>query len=415
MQILFLFLDGVGLGADDPAINPLVRANMPRLRALLGGQPLIASAAPFDGERATLLALDASLGVEGLPQSATGQAVLLTGINIPKEIGHHYGPKPNPEVAAYLKNGNTLFSWLRADGKSAALLNAYPPRYFHSIESGHRLYSSVPLALTSAGFPLFTKDDLYTSRALAADFTGEWGHIPGARSLPLEELPAQLANLEDRKQRPIRLVCRTDRRSAQAARLLAEAGFTDARVIHSDANGLDSRVQRREDLHYPEVPAADGACTDPGVPDVHPDRCAGPARILPLLNDAFAGGSAGADPLVNAARIEAALLWFLYLSPYKESYTCTTTPADCDSAWAYYTGGEDRAGGMGLAAYVAALDAETHDRIWDGLLAVRCWKNLDHETGTSTDATMRDAAREQLDRAALRGVALPWPTTEARS
>jgi hypothetical protein len=176
MQIIFLFLDGVGLGANDPAINPLVRAQMPNLRALLGGQPLIASAAPYDGERATLLALDASLGVEGLPQSATGQAVLLTGINIPKEIGQHYGPKPNPEVAAYLKNGNTLFSWLRARDKSAALLNAYPPRYFQGIDSGRRLYSSIPLALTSAGFPLFTKDDLYAGRALSADFTGEGWH-----------------------------------------------------------------------------------------------------------------------------------------------------------------------------------------------------------------------------------------------
>jgi rhodanese-related sulfurtransferase len=65
----------------------------------------------------------------------------------------------------------------------------------------------------------------------AADFNGEQGHIAGARSLPLEELAARLVELEDRKQRPIRLVCRTDRRSAQAARLLAEADFSDARVI----------------------------------------------------------------------------------------------------------------------------------------------------------------------------------------
>jgi uncharacterized membrane protein YdjX (TVP38/TMEM64 family)/rhodanese-related sulfurtransferase len=65
----------------------------------------------------------------------------------------------------------------------------------------------------------------------AADFTGEMGHIAKAKSLPLEELPTRLAELADRKQRPIRLVCRTDRRSAQAARILAEAGFADARVI----------------------------------------------------------------------------------------------------------------------------------------------------------------------------------------
>ena len=65
----------------------------------------------------------------------------------------------------------------------------------------------------------------------ASDFAGDGGHIPGARNLPLEELPQRLVELEDRKQRAIRLVCRTDRRSAQAARLLADAGFADARVI----------------------------------------------------------------------------------------------------------------------------------------------------------------------------------------
>jgi uncharacterized membrane protein YdjX (TVP38/TMEM64 family) len=75
------------------------------------------------------------------------------------------------------------------------------------------------------------EDVLLLDLRSATEFVGEQGHIAGARSLPLEELPARLAELEDRKQRPIRLLCRTDRRSAQAARLLAEAGFTDARVI----------------------------------------------------------------------------------------------------------------------------------------------------------------------------------------
>jgi uncharacterized membrane protein YdjX (TVP38/TMEM64 family)/rhodanese-related sulfurtransferase len=65
----------------------------------------------------------------------------------------------------------------------------------------------------------------------AAEFVGEQGHIAAARNIPLDELSARLAELEDHKQRPIRLLCRTDRRSAQAARLLAEAGFADAQVI----------------------------------------------------------------------------------------------------------------------------------------------------------------------------------------
>lgn len=186
MQILFLFLDGVGLGSDDPSINPLAAASMPVLRSLLDGRALTASAAPFEGRHATLLGLDAALGVSGLPQSATGQAVLLTGINVPGAIGYHYGPKPNPEVAAYLNNGNTVFSHLAEKGRTAALLNAYPPRYFHGIESGRRLYSAFPLALTSAGFPLHTRDDLYSGRALSADFTGEgWHGFLGMTDAPI--------------------------------------------------------------------------------------------------------------------------------------------------------------------------------------------------------------------------------------
>jgi uncharacterized membrane protein YdjX (TVP38/TMEM64 family)/rhodanese-related sulfurtransferase len=61
------------------------------------------------------------------------------------------------------------------------------------------------------------------------DFNGEWGHIPGARSLPLEDLPTRLGELE--RDRPVRLVCRTDRRSAQAGSILAKAGLADVRVI----------------------------------------------------------------------------------------------------------------------------------------------------------------------------------------
>jgi hypothetical protein len=37
---------------------------------------------------------------------------------------------------------------------------------------------------------------------------------------------------------------------------------------------------------------------------------------------------------------------------------------------------------------------------------VRCWRNLDNETGAAQDLAMRDRAILQLDRALLRGVAL---------
>jgi len=190
MKTLFLFLDGIGLGADNPETNPFVRANMPHLESLLGGKKLTGSAAPFENEHLSLMAADPNLGVKGLPQSATGQAVLLTGINIPAELGYHYGPKPNPEVAQYLNDG-TLFSKTVNAGKKTALLNAYPPRYFDGIDSGKRLYSSIPLALTNAGIPLFTDKDYYEGNALSADFTGEgWHEFLGFPDAPIYEAEA---------------------------------------------------------------------------------------------------------------------------------------------------------------------------------------------------------------------------------
>ncbi|HUI89782.1 MAG TPA: hypothetical protein VLX61_13780 [Anaerolineales bacterium] len=187
MRVLFIFLDGVGLGADNPNINPFARMEMPFLQGLLGGKKLLANSAPYVGERATLLPIDAALGVHGLPQSATGQAVLLTGINVAKEIGEHYGPKPNPAVARYLLNGN-LFSQAVKRRKTAALLNAYPPRYFEGVDSGKRLYSAIPMAVTSAGLRLLDKADYYAGRALSADFTGSgWRGMLGYPDAPVYE------------------------------------------------------------------------------------------------------------------------------------------------------------------------------------------------------------------------------------
>jgi 2,3-bisphosphoglycerate-independent phosphoglycerate mutase len=177
-RVLFLFVDGVGLGSDSPEVNPFVLANMPTLRALLGGKPLTASAAPYKGESATLLSVDASMGVSGTPQSATGQASLLTGQNVPAKIGKHYGPKPNPEIAQIIKSSN-IFMQIRDRKGRAALLNAYPPQYFQSINSGRRIYSAIPLAARSAGIDLMTARDLQAGGAFSVDFTGEgWAAQP---------------------------------------------------------------------------------------------------------------------------------------------------------------------------------------------------------------------------------------------
>ncbi len=88
---------------------------------------------------------------------------------------------------------------MQSTGRRAALLNAYPPRYFDGIDSGKRLYSSIPLSVTNAGLSLFTSEDFAAGRALSADFTGEgWRDFlgfPDTHVLEPRQAGAQLARL----------------------------------------------------------------------------------------------------------------------------------------------------------------------------------------------------------------------------
>lgn len=202
------------------------------------------------------------------------------------------------------------------------------------------------------------------------------------------------------------------------------ADFTAARNEYVLAEGLESRVVRREDLHYPPIPMAewdpqveaDKQCTVPALATKYATRCVGPALMQPLIDAEFAAGQAGeGDPNVHAARIHAALLWFLYLSPYKEANTCATVaPKDCDSAWAYYTGGEAIDAGIGMAPEVEALSPNAHARIHDGIMAVRCWRDIAQDMGMyplldTLPADQQDLFAqgwEQLDQGLHRGFAV---------
>ena len=65
----------------------------------------------------------------------------------------------------------------------------------------------------------------------AKDFIGEQGHIDSAVNIAVEELTDRMNELTDCIERPIAIVCRTDKRSAKAALLLTEQGFNDVHVV----------------------------------------------------------------------------------------------------------------------------------------------------------------------------------------
>jgi len=64
----------------------------------------------------------------------------------------------------------------------------------------------------------------------AADFTGEQGHIAQATLLPLEELKQGSDAIANYKSKPIITICRTDRRSSEAAKILSDLGFENVKV-----------------------------------------------------------------------------------------------------------------------------------------------------------------------------------------
>lgn len=201
--------------------------------------------------------------------------------------------------------------------------------------------------------------------------------------------------------------------------------FTMARDQYVIPEGLESRVSRREDLHVDPIPMADW---DPQVDDdkqctvgdnvtKYAARCIGPSTMQPMIDDAFAKGQSGeGDPDVHAATIHGALDWFIYLSTYKEANTCATVVAkDCDASWAYYTGGQSIEGGLGMASEVRAGSANAHERIHDGLMAVRCWRDLNQDgmggyplldTLPQDQIDLFNRGWEQLDQALHRGLAV---------
>ncbi|MCS6844332.1 MAG: hypothetical protein NZ528_08430 [Caldilineales bacterium] len=158
------------------------------LSGLLGGARLLASTGRVQTPMASLVPTDAGLGVPGRPQSATGQAALLTGLNAPQLVGGHYGPRPHAPLRELLRQ--TIFSRALALGFRVTLVNAYPQAHLDAVASGRRVLGAIPFAAQAAGIPLRTADDLVAGRALSPDITNVGWHNIGYPNMPVRS-PAE--------------------------------------------------------------------------------------------------------------------------------------------------------------------------------------------------------------------------------
>lgn len=168
-----IFFDGWGLGDDDPGSNPFLTASMPTLRSLFDGtMPTRDGMAPLVGGSAILVPTDATLGVPGLPQSATGQTSIFTGVNAAREIGEHVGPYPNPALRELLARDN-LFQQLVALQCRVAFANAYPPIFFQRLGRNSARRSATSHAVDAAGVRYRDIDDLRQGDAVSGFVTND--------------------------------------------------------------------------------------------------------------------------------------------------------------------------------------------------------------------------------------------------
>jgi hypothetical protein len=172
-RFLLFFIDGVGVGSDDETINPLATGRFPSLLLTEKRRPDSEVGPPGMAG-----GLDASLGVKGLPQSATGQTAILTGVNAPAALGHHMSGFPGPTLRKILLE-RSILKRLLAAGASAEFANAFGPRFFERPEAERRM-SATTMATLASGRPFRTWEDLVAGRAVVHDLTHwrmrEWGY-----------------------------------------------------------------------------------------------------------------------------------------------------------------------------------------------------------------------------------------------
>lgn len=173
-SFLLVFLDGVGLGnkgSDNPLSTP---GSTPSLTRRLG-KPLLSETSVHQPEL-LFKPIDATLGVAGLPQSATGQTTIYTGQNAPEFLGRHQSGFANGSLRQLIDEYG-LFSQVIALGKTATLANAYSPEYFYAIARRKRRYSVCTLLNMTAKLPFRMQYEYEQGEAVFWNIVGD-RHTP---------------------------------------------------------------------------------------------------------------------------------------------------------------------------------------------------------------------------------------------
>jgi len=160
MKMILMFIDGIGIGKSD-LMNPFMKASIPNWHSLISNYCFFEA--------------DASLGVKGLPQSATGQASIYTGKNAPKAVGRHISARPTATLAEMVNKDN-IFKTLINRGYSVTFANVYTKETLEKMRDkpeGMLKPSVTTLLNISADLPFRTVEDYIKGNGVYHDITGE--------------------------------------------------------------------------------------------------------------------------------------------------------------------------------------------------------------------------------------------------
>lgn len=168
-RIALLFVDGLGWGKAVSEVNPCWS---------YGGEVFRLPDVPADQAPVRLVRdgwarpIDVCLGVPGLPQSATGQTTLLTGVNASRVQGRHLSGFPGPTLRAVLSE-HSLLKTLRDAGLKPVFFNTFRTPFFTWSHERQWRTSATTVANLAADLPFFDVPDMAAGRSLYQEFTGQ--------------------------------------------------------------------------------------------------------------------------------------------------------------------------------------------------------------------------------------------------
>lgn len=168
-KLFLFFIDGVGIGEPNPEHNPLIQLG----DTFLGPAHFHSGSVPLHTSTVWLLPIDATLGVAGRPQSATGQTSFMTGINAAEQLGYHLQAFPNEQLLPLISSHN-LLKVLMQNGVRATSANLYSHKFFSDRRKRRKnMFPVSTLSIESAGIPFRYYRDYRMRRAIFADITNQ--------------------------------------------------------------------------------------------------------------------------------------------------------------------------------------------------------------------------------------------------